>query len=194
MPPMTEADAAKLKRWSAEAMRTRIVAATERNWSEHALLCSVLPRHRVSHAPVIGWGMSEDRDAAPKIANPHGFSVEWLRIPAGASLPRHRVASKQVMLVRSGTLELAFNDIAQSVRQRVEKMATLSLPAGAWRMIENVGVDDAEIALITSGDAKQPIEWSREIVDAASAAGWGIDHNGYLAPYHLLPRALARSA
>ena len=48
-------------------------------------------------APVIGWGMSEYRDHTPKIYNPHGFSVEWLKIPTGNSVKLHRINENQVV-------------------------------------------------------------------------------------------------
>ena len=43
------------------------------------------------------------------------------------------------------------------------------------------------MALITSGDQRKRVTWAPEIAAAAMAAGFGIDHNGYIAPLSLLP-------
>ncbi len=53
-------------------------------------------------APVIGYGISQDRDQAPKITNPHGFSIEWLKLPPGQSVSRFRIGEKQVLIVLRG--------------------------------------------------------------------------------------------
>ena len=69
-----------------------------------------------------------------------------------------------------------------------------SIPGGAWRALANRGSTDVEIAVITATDGKKAIEWAPEVLCAARAAGFALDHNGYVAPLHLLPMSVQMSA
>ena len=102
MPPLTPEVIAGFRRYSAEEMAARVTTADERCWSVRSLLCSVLPGQHAELAPVIGPGMTQDRNAAPKVTNAHGFSVEWLRIQPGNVVGPFRIPVKQVMILQSG--------------------------------------------------------------------------------------------
>ena len=190
MPLISDVDRASLRKYSVAEMRSRVVAAQERQWSRSALLCSVLPDHAVEFAPAIGYGMSEDRNATPRITNPHGFSIEWLRLPPGQTLGRHRIAAKQAIMVFAGYAELTLNDQSDRVTVPLAPKETYSVPGSAWRALTNRGTATVEIAVITATDGKKPIEWAPEILHAARAAGFALDHNGYVAPLHLLPMSV----
>ena len=56
----------KLRRYSVDEMRQRVVTTEERAWSGTALLDSCLPGHASQMAPVIGFGISQDRNHAPR--------------------------------------------------------------------------------------------------------------------------------
>ena len=187
MPLISDADRAKLRKYTVAEMSNRIVRAKERQWSKNALLCSGIEGHACEIAPAIGYGISEDRNMTPKIYNPHGFSVEWLKVPRGQSLASHRIGAKQVLMVFSGAGVLAFNEGKSRVNSEFGAKDTLSVPAGAWREISNRGDSDLEIAVVTAGDGKKRIEWSPAVVRAARSAKLGVDHNGYVAPLQLLP-------
>lgn len=187
MPALTPAQIATLPRYTPAQMRRRVAAAGERNWSARALLDSVLPGHASELAPVIGHGMTEDRAHAAPIANPHGFSVEWLRLPPGHAVGRHRLAEKQVAIVFSGAAEITLNAPGQEVAVGVGTGECFSTPGGVWRGIAAAGEGPVEIALITAGDGRKHVTWAGGIVAAAAAAGVGLDHAGYLAPLDLLP-------
>ena len=189
--PLDEATIRTLRRFDTEAMRRRIVARDERAWSSRALLDSVLPGHASELAPVIGHGISEDLEQAPKIANPHGFSMEWLRIPPGQQVGAFRLAEKQVLLVFSGAIEVTLDDTAPV---RAETREVFSVPAESWRTIASVGGGPAEIAVVTSGDHKKRPVWSDDVTRAAAQGGYGLDHSGYVAPLRLLPLEVQKRA
>ena len=182
-----------LDHYSTEAMRQRVVAADARAWSDRALLDAFLPGHRSALAPVVGPGMTEDRKSRPKVTNPHGFCVEWLRIESGQIVGPFRIEPKQVLIVYEGALEITLNLAADAVTIPVQTSDLYSAPAGAWRSLRAVGAMPATIAVITAGDGRARIEWDPAIVDAARAAGAGIDPDGYLAPVALLPYSFTRS-
>lgn len=185
--PMPEGEIAKLRRYSAEEMRGRVVARAERAWSEDALLDGCLDGHRSAMAPVIGYGIAQDRDLAPKITNPHGFSIEWLRLPPGQSVSRFRVAAKMVLIVFSGSLYVALNGEADAVTLHLDPWDTASVPADAWRSLRNMSDVEAEVVVITAGDGRKIPEWAPEVRDAVAAAGRAVDKSGLIAPAHLLP-------
>ena len=187
MPALTRAQIASLPLYTPAQMARRVVKAADRAWSGRALLCSSVPGMAAELAPVLGHGMTEDRDHAAPIGNPHGFSIEWLRIAPGQRVGRHRLAEKQVAIVMGGAAEMVLNDGAAAVPVRVADGECYSFPGDVWRSIAAAGDAPLEMALISAGDARKRIVWAPEIVAAAMQAGAGIDHNGYVAPLDLLP-------
>ena len=165
-----------------------MVTENELKWSHAAFLDHQLPGHRSELAPVIGYGLSEDRNANAKIMNAHGFSVDWLRIDPGQHVGPFKIEAKQVLIVRQGTLEVELGIGADSSRAVAEPWATFSAPGGFWRTLHSTGDEPLIVSLTTSGDARPVIEWSAEIISAARAAGIARDANGYLAPLALLPQ------
>ena len=135
-------------------------------------------------APVLGHGMSQELEHVPPIGNPHGFSIEWLRIEAGERVGAYKLAEKQVLLVFTGAIAVTLDDDAPV---RAETQEVFSVPADCWRTIASVGEATAEIAVVTAGDHKKHPVWHRDIVNAARSAGFALDHSGYVAPLALLP-------
>jgi quercetin dioxygenase-like cupin family protein len=189
-PLISDADRASLRRYTVEEMRRRVVTASERVWSRRPFLCSVLPGHGVEVAPVIGYGLCEDRDATPPITNPHGFSMEWLRLLPGQTLPEHAIAEKSVLMVFRGTATATFNRGRDAVSEALAPKSTLSVPGGVWRELSGTGSEPAEILMITAGDHRKRVTWTGDLITAARRAGYAMDHNGYVAPLRLLPYAV----
>ena len=185
--PMPAEEIARLRRYSVDEMRQRVVTADERAWSSDALLDSCLDGHRSEMAPVIGYGISQDRNHAPKITNPHGFSIEWLRLPPGQSVSSFRIAQKQVLISYAGSVAVTLNEPGKEVELEVDAWDTVSVPAHAWRSIRNRSDVDAEIVVITAGDGRKVPEWRGETLDAVLQAGRGVDKSGLIAPAHLIP-------
>ncbi len=184
MEPLDSATIATLRRFDTAAMRKRVLAKGDRAYSDRALLDSVLPGHACTLAAVIGHGMTQDLEQAAPISNPHGFSVEWLRIPKGERVGAFKLAEKQALLVFAGDIEVTL-DAEAPVHVRSQEV--FSVPADSWRTIASVGDVDTEIAVITAGDHKKHPVWSDEVVRAAAAAGFALDHSGYVASLRLLP-------
>ncbi len=182
--PLDPATIQSLRRFDLDAMRRRVVTREQRDYSNHALLDSMLPGHGASLAPVIGHGMSQDLEHVPPVINPHGFSVEWLRIEPGQRVGAYNLAEKQVLLVFSGAITVTLDD-ADAVR--VETQEVFSVPAGSWRTIASVGETATEIAVVTAGDHKKHPVWADDIASNAHAAGFALDHSGYVARLALLP-------
>ena len=121
-----------------------------------------------------------DRDQQPRVFNPHGFAMAWLEAEPGEGLLAHRHHDSQVFLVRHGEWEVAFNGEAD-VTTRLGEWDLVSVPAGVWRSLKNIGTDCGRVLVITGSDARTQLEWSPEVVEQAEAAGYALDPNGYVA-------------
>ena len=191
--PMTPAEIAALRVWPPEEMARRIVRFADLRWSPNALLDAALPDCGGALAPVIGLGMSQDRDAQAPVANAHGLSIEWLRLPPGGGVSRHRLAEKQVLIAVRGELELATEANDGTVRQvlagRDAAWDSFAVPADCWRTLRNVGRSEALGLVLTAGDHRKRIEWDPAVVEAAAAADRAIDANGCVAPKRFTDRS-----
>ena len=190
--PMTPAEVSQLRAWSPEQMRQRVVKFSELDWSARALLDSALPGCGAAIAPVIGHGMSAERNHLAPIMNAHGFSIEWLKIPAGGSVSLHKIAHKQVIAVYQGEVQVFISnqpqvhaDNAQSTTEIIASHNShgndaYAMPAHVWRSYRNTGSTEAVLLLMTPGDERKRITWAPDVVEKAANAGYTIDANGYV--------------
>ena len=191
--PMTQAEIAALRNWTPEQMARRIVRFVDLDWSGSALLDSVLPGRGAQMAPVIGIGMSQARDHVAPVNNSHGFSMEWLRIPAGGSVSQHCLHAKQVLCVYQGGVEILVSNEPSGQsnhgKKAIEIMASggnsgwdsYAMPADVWRSFRNAGAGEAVMLVMTTGDGRKPVTWAPDVLDQAGNAGYSLDANGYTA-------------
>lgn len=184
--PLPPEEIAALRHYSVEEMRQRAVTGDDRRWSADGLLDSVLPGHGGEIAPVIGFGMSQDRHSAPAIVNPHGFSVEWLRLAAEHVVGRHLCPDVQVIMVFKGSLKVTWNQAGEEVSVIAPERSVISVPANSWRQYCAVG-GDVECILTTQGDQRKRIYWDNEILAQAKGYNRCLDPDGYVAAVDLLP-------
>ena len=184
--PLTETDMAGLRRYTPEEMMQRIVTAEERDWRP-AFLDRDLDGCGAMMAPVIGAGMTQNRDHQAKITNPHGFSLEWLRLEPGQKLSQFRLAEKMVLISHSGETRLNLNE-DRSTEVVVGAWDTFSLPAGTWCEMENTGTETVDMVVVISGDHRKRPEFAPQVVEAAKAGGLGLDPSDYVVAAHLMPK------
>lgn len=184
--PLPPDEIAALRHYSVEEMRQRAVTGDDRRWSAYGLLDSVLPGHGGEIAPVIGFGMSQDRHSAPAIVNPHGFSVEWLRLAAEHVVGRHLCPDVQVIMVFKGALKVTWNQAGEEVSVIAPERSVISVPANSWRQYCAVG-GDVECILTTQGDQRKRVYWDNEILAQAKGYNRCLDPDGYVAAVDLLP-------
>ena len=185
--PLSDAQLAGIDSYSASELDARHVPHDGLRWSPAGLLSTVLgPQHAVEVAPVIGYGLSQDRRSQPPIRTPHGFALEWLRAAPGASTGLHRHGDSQVLLLIDGDWELALNEPGEQVSTRPVTGSLASVPASAWRDLRNVGTTPACGVIVTGGDGPSRVEWPADMLARAADAGFGLDAAGYVAPLELL--------
>ena len=186
--PMSDEHINRLRSFPVERMRRRVVTQDDLEWCSHPFLCSSVSGGEAELALVVGFGMTEDLDQEPRIYNPHGHNIAWLRAEPGAGVLGHRIDETQVLMVKDGEWEVQLND-HEPVRVRLGEWDMLSVPPGAWRSLRNVGTGTGKLVVVNSGDGRVRPRWDDEVVKAAADSGYSLDHNGYVAPYALVPRS-----
>ena len=187
--PMSQDEIARLPSYPAVTMRDRVTTPADLAWSTEPFLDSTLPGGGAELAAVVGYGMTEDRGQRPRVPDPHGHNIAWLRAEPGRGMLAHRHDQTQVVIVKDGEWDVRLNlDDERSVRLGPWDM--LSVPPQAWRSFRNVSGDTASMVVINSGDGRVRLRWEDTVVKAAADAGMAIDHNGYLAPAALVPGAI----
>jgi quercetin dioxygenase-like cupin family protein len=184
--PLTADELATVDSYSDAELVDRAIAREELAWSDRALLSSFLPGHSSSMAPVIGHGMTQDRQHRSPIANPHGFSVEWLEIEPGSSTGRHRHAQSQAMILVEGDWDIVLNAADNELSRNPQVGSVVSIPAGVWRNYVNTGDSPGRAVVVCGADGPTRIEWDQQVVAAVADVGWRIDPSGYIAPAHLV--------
>ena len=184
--PIDETRLGELDHYTDAEIAERIVAPGRLNWSEVALLSSVLPGHGSAMAPVIGFGLTEDRQQRPPIWTPHGFTVEWLRLEPGASTGLHRIDQNQALFLVEGEWQVTYNRLDNQISRTVAEDTVVSIPGSCWRELTNIGSAVATCLVVCAGDNRARADWDPRIEYAAAEAGWGRDANGYIAPLDLL--------
>ncbi|MBP2184050.1 cupin domain-containing protein [Amycolatopsis magusensis] len=187
--PMTGEQIAGLRSYTPEQMRSKIATPEDLVWSREPFLDSRLPGGGAELALVIGYGMTEDPEQEPRIFKPHGHNIAWLRAEPGQGVRAHRHERTQVLMVKEGEWEVTLN-LHDEVSVRLGPWDLLSVPAGAWRALRNVGEGTASMVVVNGGDGRVRLDWDDEVVKAAADEGVAIDHDGYLAPYALVPRPI----
>lgn len=185
IPPMPDKEVAALKEVSPEAMRQRVVTDGERDFRP-AFIDRDLPEGGAEIAPVIGFGLTQNRDHSTPITNPHGFSIEWLRALPGQGVSAFTLSEKMVLIVRKGCIRITMNE-ASDVAVDLEAWETYSVPAGVTRSIEVHGDEPAEVLVVVSGDHRKRPEFSSKVIKAAKAGGLGLDASGFVANAAVLP-------
>lgn len=186
IPPMPDAEVAALREVNRDEMRKRIVTESDRDFRP-AFIDRDLPRCGAELAPVIGHGLTQNREHSAPITNPHGFSVEWLRLAAGHRVSPFTLDDKMVLITRKGRLKLTFNAAADA-SVTLEPWETYSIPAGVVRAIEALGDETAEALVVVSGDHRKRPVFGAQTLAAAQDGGLGLDAGGFVAKAALLPQ------
>ena len=194
--PMAQAYIDELTTYTPEELRQRVTQPGDRVYADRSFLCSDLPGGGADLALVIGYGMTENRRAVPRLHEPHSFNVAWLRATPGEGVLRHRHHETQVVTVKSGRWRVTLNEGPAAESVELGRFDMLSVPAGSWRQFELLEAgDDAategtgELLVVNGGDGRVRLEWAPEVIGAAFDAGWMLDPNGYLAPVAVMVTA-----
>lgn len=189
--PLNPSQLEAVDRYSDQELADRAIRLENVEWSDEALLSSFVDGHTSAIAPVIGFGMTEDRHHHPPITSSHGFSVEWLRLPPGSSTGMHKHDQSQVAIIVEGDWSVAVNRGVHRLQSNPPLGSVVSVNSGAWRDLANIGDQDALAVVVCATDQRAAIEWDDDILEAATQAGWSRDAGGYIAPADLIGRPVS---
>lgn len=175
--PMATDEIAALRSYSPEEMRQRVVSPTDRDFRP-GFIDLELPECGAEIAPVLGNGISRNRDHAAKIANPHGLSMEWLRIPPGQRVSPFTLHDKRIVIpLESGVRAVLNADVVVDLGA----WEAISIPEGVVRGFENTGEEAIEMLVIVAGDHQKRPECQPDVFETAFATGHALDAQGYVA-------------
>ncbi|GAB5447591.1 cupin domain-containing protein [Gymnodinialimonas sp.] len=186
IPPMPDAEVAELREVTPEQMRNHVVTSADRDFRP-AFIDEGLPGCGAELAPVIGFGLTQNREHATPITNPHGFSTDWLRMAPGTRVSPFALPDKMVIILHKGRMRVTFHDGAD-VAVDLDAWDTYSIPADAVRSFEAIGDEVVEALVTVSGDHRKRPVFSEDVMAAAEAGGTGLDAGGFMAKAALLPR------
>ena len=166
-------------------MRERLAQPGDLTWHDAPFLDSGLPGGGAQLATVVGYGLTEDRLQRPRLCDPHGLTLAWLRADPGQGVNRHRLDESEVIIVKDGRLRVTLN-AETPVTVELGPYDTLSVPVGAWRQFQAVGDRTVLAVLITSGESRVYPDWAPDVQAAALAQDRALDPNGYVAPASML--------
>ena len=183
--PMPDEEVAQLRSYTPEEIRQRVVTTGDRDFRP-AFVDMALDGCGAEIAPVIGHGISQNRDHTPRIRNPHGFSMEWLRVAPGQKVSRFTLDDKMVIIPREAGLCLTLNSEGD-VSVDLGAWDTFSVPADVPRALENKGDEPVEALIVISGDHQKRPQFSGDVLKAARSGGLTLDASGYFAKSDLIP-------
>ena len=183
--PMPAKDLAAIRDISPSEMTKHIVAEADRDFRP-AFIDAGLPNCGAEIAPILGYGISQNRDHNPRITNPHTFSMEWLKMQAGQTVSPFVLDEKMVLIIRYGSVRLYLNE-GSDVSVDLNAWETYSIPAGVVRRFQCLGDDAVEVLIVVSGDHRKWPRFRPEVLDAAWKDGKALDAGGFVAKASLLP-------
>lgn len=184
--PLTQEQLSTLRVIDTDEMRGRLATPEDLVWNDEPFLDSRLPGGGAQLALVVGYGLTQNRNQHPRLADPHGLSLAWLRAQPGQGVSTHRVPEAQALIVKNGSIRVTLNR-ANPVSVELSEYDTLSIQPDAWRRIEAIGDETAQFVLLTDGDGRCYPEWDDTVVKQAHENGAGIDPNGYLTELNMMP-------
>ena len=107
--PLTDTQLSTLRTVTTDEMRGRLARPGDLRWSPAPFLDSTLPGGGAQLATVVGYGLTENRFQSPRLSDPHGLTVAWLRAAPGQGVSRHRVTESEVIIVKDGRLRVTLN-------------------------------------------------------------------------------------
>ena len=185
LPPMPADEIARLPRWTVDALAARGVRCDARDYRAATLDTAAGCDWEI--APVAGFGLTQHRLHRPAVSEPQGFSIEWLRVPAGRASAPFFLDEAAVLVHEAGPLAVEFNDGPAMLRRELGPWDTLSLPGGARRRFVNHGTVAAEALLVSRGDARKTPRFGGDVAARAAKRDIALDAAGYLARRSLLP-------
>ncbi|WP_169907893.1 cupin domain-containing protein [Priestia abyssalis] len=164
--PISDEELAQMRKVSVEEMEARVFRFKDRKPFEGAYLDSNLPGGGKKSYGIIGDGMAAvDRPAL--VNNPHSFCLELVEAEPGNGFKSHKQDVPQVLMVHRGQWKVAWKGEGGEEGEVVLKERDImSVPTDVYRSIECTGEETGFLHIVSGGDERVVVEWSKEVVEA----------------------------
>lgn len=161
--PLTDAQLLQFNRTSPAEMLARVYNVGRNPGLTAVFRDEALAGGAKQYHALIGEGCHELGEPKAHVLNPHSFSLGAIVAAAGNGWLRHRYDVKQVLVVGTGSWKITMGDDGAEETFEVSAEDTVSIPAGVWRAVKNIGSEDGVFYIASAGDLKVEITWAPEV-------------------------------
>jgi len=165
MQPLAEAELLKYNRTSLAEMQARVYNVHNNPGYAEAFRDTALPGGQKRYHALIGEGCQEVGQIKAHILNPHSFSLGAIVAEPENGFLRHKYDVKQVLVVGEGQWQITMGPEGAEATFEVGPEDIISVPAGMYRSIKNIGDAEGVLYIASSGDLKVDICWSPEVAE-----------------------------
>lgn len=161
--PLSKEQLLQYNRTSLAEMQARVYNVVKFSGHDAAFRDTVLPGGAKQYHALIGEGYHEVGEIKSHVLNPHSFSLGAITCEPGNGFLRHKYNVKQVLVVGEGSWEVTFGEEGGAEVFEVSAEDTVSVPAGVWCAIKNVGSDVGVLYMASAGNLKVDITWAPDV-------------------------------
>ena len=161
-----------------EMERTRVARFKELRPFPRAFLDTVVPEFKRDIFSVIGAGVLEEPEMAPKIAGEHCFSIGLIRMEPGHGAGLHAHTTEEVFIPLNGKCTIIWGDNAENEIE-LEQWDTCSVPIGVMRGFRNDDDHTVVVIAINGGHDSGRLTWHPELKARAKKYGGELSEAGY---------------
>ena len=145
-----------------------------------AFVDSLLPEGRKQNLKVIGRGVVENTAMQPPIADDHGFTVSYIKVPPGGGAGLHSHKTFEVFIPINAPMTVLIGDDKEEMQ--LQPLDVVSVPTGVMRGFRNHNdVELVILAMVGGHTGGGSVTWHDEVLSrAASETGLAVDDKGNL--------------
>jgi mannose-6-phosphate isomerase-like protein (cupin superfamily) len=164
-----------------EMEKTRTARFEQLEPLDTAFVDSLLPGGRKQNIKVIGKGVVEKPDFRVPIAEDHGFTVSWIRVPPGGGAHLHSHETAEVFIPFDGPMRVFWGENGE-MSTVLQPKDCISVPVGVMRGFVNETDRTIVMLAMVGGDTGGgSVTWHNQVLkDAAEQTGVGFDSSGKL--------------
>ena len=171
----------KSKRWTADAMRDRLVRYEDLRPCYNAFIDTRTPGSEAKeNFTIIGPGVSENPEQYVHISEPHGYNIGGARQPPNCVNSQHSHKTAEVFVVHSGKWRFDLGETGEDAQVLLSPGDVISLPTDMFRGFTNVGKDSGFLWAVLGQDDPGRVTWAPEVFRKAEEYGLVLLESGRL--------------
>lgn len=167
----------KSRSFSPAEMEARVARFAGMKPNKVAFVDTRLPGHERDIFNMIGYGVNEDPNTKPAIADARGFTVTHNGCEPGKGSALHSHETVEVFVPLTGRWSVYWGDEGEN-EVILEQGDVISVPTGVMRGFRNAGDEYAVLIGIIEGSEPPGVMWHDKVIDAARETGLELDEEG----------------